>query len=104
MRGPPGLKGDLGLSGPKGFEGAVGAQGRNGHSGTPGIKGSRGKQGLPGPDGPPGPPGPPGCVCNNLFIALDDYGFVKNTFASLPKINSGVLYNPKTLLCIRGMF
>ncbi|XP_065921053.1 collagen alpha-1(I) chain-like isoform X2 [Dysidea avara] len=101
-RGPLGPSGDPGIRGSRGFDGADGVRGRDGPAGTTGTKGLRGKQGLPGPDGPPGPPGPPGCVCNNLFILLDDYGFVKNTSSVLPQNNSDIGYKPETLTCVRG--
>ena len=82
-KGPPGSIGEtgspgsLGSRGSKGFRGVNGVLGRTGSNGKPGGKGRLGRRGVPGPTGPPGPPGPPGCVCNNLIILLDKYGFVK---------------------------
>ena len=85
QRGPPGSIGATGspgipgVRGPKGFQGANGVPGRTGSNGKPGSKGPLGQKGFPGPTGPPGPPGPPGCVCNNLIIMLDKYGFVSRS-------------------------
>ena len=45
---------------------------------------------------------PPGCLCNNLFILLDDYGFVKNTFSALPHNTTGIEYKPDVLSCFRS--
>ena len=59
-----------------GYRGADGVTGRTGPSGLPGPKGFAGWRGIPGNAGPPGPPGPPGCVCNNLILYLDRYGFL----------------------------
>ena len=59
-----------------GYRGANGVTGRTGPSGLPGPKGYSGWRGLPGNAGPPGLPGPPGCVCNNLILYLDRYGFL----------------------------
>jgi len=59
-----------------GYRGADGVTGRTGPAGRPGPKGFPGWRGLPGNAGPPGPPGPPGCVCNNLIIYTDKYGFL----------------------------
>ena len=81
-KGPPGHKGNAGppglpgVKGPMGYRGADGVTGRTGPSGLPGPKGFAGWRGIPGNAGPPGPPGPPGCVCNNLIIYLDRYGFL----------------------------
>ena len=75
------------MRGQKGVKGIKGTTGRTGSNGKPGDKGRLGRQGLPGPTGPPGPPGPPGCVCNNLIILLDKYGFVKkNTEVPINKV------------------
>jgi len=74
--GPPGRNG---VRGPSGINGANGIPGKSGPNGVIGPKGYPGRQGPPGPRGPPGPPGPPGCVCNNVVIKLDKYGFVKKT-------------------------
>jgi len=102
-RGPIGPSGEPGMRGPRGYDGVDGVRGRSGQSGTPGLKGQRGKQGLPGADGPPGPPGPSGCVCNNMFIVLDDYGFLKNTFSTLPPNIIGIKYRPEPQPCNRGI-
>lgn len=51
--------------------------GKTGPFGAPGPKGPTGAKGPRGPTGPPGPPGLPGCVCNNLIIYQDRYGFVR---------------------------
>ena len=81
-KGPPGYRGKIGspglpgVKGLMGYRGADGVTGRTGPSGLPGPKGFAGLRGLPGNAGPPGPPGPPGCVCNNLIIYLDRYGFL----------------------------
>ena len=84
-QGPPGsvgrtgLPGSPGMRGPRGFKGVNGVPGKPGSYGKQGIKGRPGRRGSPGPTGPRGPPGPPGCVCNNLVILLDKYGFVSRT-------------------------
>ena len=41
-------------------------------------------------------------MCNNLFILLDDYGFVKNSFSALPQNSTGIEYEAETLSCARG--
>jgi len=56
-----------------GHRGADGVTERTGSTGHPGPKGFPGWRGLP---GNAGPPGPPGCVCNNLIIYTDRYGFL----------------------------
>ncbi|XP_065892786.1 uncharacterized protein [Dysidea avara] len=99
LRGP---SGDPGTRGPRGYDGPDGVRGRPGQNGSPGVKGVHGSRGLPGLDGPQGPPGPPGCVCNNLFILLDDYGFVKNSFSTLPQNSTGIEYEAETLSCARA--
>ena len=79
FKGATGLPGDDGVRGPRGIDGVDGVPGKTGPNGVTGLKGFPGEKGLPGPRGPPGPPGPPGCVCNNVIIKLDKYGFVKKT-------------------------
>ena len=107
-RGPPGSIGETGSPGtpgrrgPKGLKGVKGVLGRTGSNGNPGDKGQLGQQGVQGPTGPPGPPGPPGCVCNNLMIMLDKYGFVRrnikvpelNIFKPDPKILTNIKSDP----------
>ena len=94
-RGPKGFPGSVGEKGslgspgrrgPKGLKGDKGVSGRTGSYGKPGSKGRLGQQGIPGPTGPPGPRGPPGCVCNNLIILLDKYGFVRRN-TRVPDLN-----------------
>ena len=67
------------MRGPRGIDGTDGVPGKSGPDGVSGLKGYPGPQGPPGPRGPPGPPGLPGCMCNNVVIKLDQYGFVKRT-------------------------
>ena len=109
-RGPPGYRGEAGPSGlpgakgPVGYGGANGVPGRTGPSGLPGPKGFAGLRGLPGNPGPPGPPGPSGCVCNNLIIYLDRYGFLVdpasiNTTEEIDEFHPV----PGTVTCIRSM-
>jgi len=98
MTGSPGYPG---RRGPKGYKGANGVLGRTGSNGKPGSKGRHGRRGLPGPTGPPGPPGPPGCMCNNLIIMLDKYGFVSksiraSTLSNLGRTKQGHNWTGKT--------
>lgn len=81
FKGATGPPGSGGVRGPRGIDGVDGAPGKIGPSGATGLKGYRGRRGAPGPRGPPGPPGPPGCMCNNVIIRLDKYGFVKKAHA-----------------------
>ena len=95
--------------GPKGFRGVKGVSGRNGSNGKQGEKGDLGPQGLLGPTGPPGPPGPPGCVCNNLIILLNRYGFVRRYSSMLGQTkgedkfstSNELLFKPN-ITCIRS--
>ena len=101
-----GSPGSLGDQGPKGFEGAKGFRGEYGVQGMTGIKGQLGRQGRPGPVGPPGPPGPPGCLCNNLIIVLNNYGFVQESYSSFvmdkQENTSAELFYKPNITCIRG--
>ena len=86
-----------------GYRGADGVTGRTGPSGLPGPKGFAGWRGLPGNAGPPGPPGPPGCVCNNLIIYLDRYGFLIDP-STITEENDDDFDKVKVnITCIRSM-
>ena len=104
--GETGSPGSPGARGPKGFKGVNGVTGRAGSNGKQGDKGRLGRRGLPGPTGPPGPPGPSGCVCNNLIILLNRYGFVKRNTkvpSTLGQRNtSNVLLFKPNITCIRS--
>ena len=110
--GENGSPGSPGWRGPKGFKGNKGVSGRTGSNGKPGSKGRLGPPGIPGLTGPPGPPGPPGCVCNNLIILLDKYGFVRHTKSPDLRVDgngtkqeniSTVFYFKPNVTCIRSM-
>ena len=107
-RGKGGINGVDGIRGPKGFRGVDGVIGKTGPYGPPGPKGPVGPKGPRGPTGPPGPPGPSGCVCNNIKIFQDRYGFVRIPSlippARLQEINaSGDLEIVKiNTTCVRG--
>lgn len=61
--GPPGERGEKGLTGDPGPQGAIGPQGLQGEPGPigeKGLDGAPGPQGEPGPMGPAGPAGPAG--------------------------------------------
>ena len=103
LRGSAGSPGSPGVKGPMGYRGADGVTGRTGPSGLQGPKGFAGYRGLPGNAGPPGPPGPPGCVCNNLIIYLDRYGFLVDP-SNIPEEESDDFDRVKVnLTCIRSM-
>ena len=86
-----------------GYRGADGVTGRTGPSGLPGPKGFAGWRGLPGSAGPPGPPGQPGCVCNNLILYLDRYGFLINP-STITEENVDDFDRVKVnITCIRSM-
>ena len=86
-----------------GYRGVDGVTGRTGPSGLPGPKGFVGWRGLPGNTGPPGPPGPPGCVCNNLILYLDRYGFLVNP-TNITEENTDEFDKVKVnVTCIRSM-
>ena len=112
MPGATGQKGDPGMRGLKGFKGVNGVPGKPGYNGKQGIKGQPGQQGLPGPTGPRGPPGPPGCVCNNLIILLDKYGFVSRTAkastmdqaGSSKQTNESEFFYKPNITCIRSEY
>ena len=107
-KGPPGLRGSAGspgspgVKGPIGYRGADGVTGRTGPSGLQGPKGFAGYRGLPGNAGPPGPPGPPGCVCNNLIIYLDRYGFLVDP-SNIPEGNDTIERVEVNVTCVRSM-
>ena len=110
--GEKGSRGNPGIRGPKGYKGKKGVSGRTGSNGDPGSKGRLGQRGIPGPRGPPGPPGPPGCVCNNLIILLDKYGFVKHSESPDIRVDtngteqesiSTVFFFKPNVTCIRSM-
>ena len=85
-----------------GYRGVNGVTGRTGPSGLPGPKGYAGWRGLPGNAGPPGPPGPPGCVCNNLILYLDRYGFLVDPVNSTEE-NDDFDRVEVNVTCIRSM-
>ena len=101
--GETGSPGSQGTKGSKGFRGVKGVPGRTGSNGKPGDKGRHGRQGFRGPTGPPGPPGPPGCVCNNLIILLNKYGFVTRNSSIFGQRNaSNELFFKPNITCIRS--
>ena len=108
-KGPPGSIGETGSpgkrgkQGPKGFKGVNGVPGRTGSNGKQGEKGKHGPQGFLGPTGLPGPPGPQGCVCNNLIILLNKYGFVTRNSSIFGQRNTSneLLFKPN-ITCIRS--
>ena len=93
-----------------GYRGADGVTGRTGSGGLPGLKGFAGWRGLPGNAGPPGPPGPPGCVCNNLIIYLDRYGFLvdpvniteQNDDSDRVEVNVTCIRSIESFMCYRA--
>ena len=108
-KGPPGHRGNAGspglpgVKGPMGYRGANGVTGRTGPSGLPGPKGYTGWRGLPGNAGPPGLPGPSGCVCNNLILYLDRYGFLVDPANITEDIKDEFDRVEVNITCIRSM-